>query len=108
MLLEDLPGGDTRGITLVEETTTVGDATLQAGDFLFTRSGGEEDNDVRLFETIDVGAGNTSGTEKVLIEGDDVGVDITKKLRGMELIEQTTTVGGRTLNAGTILGSVSV
>ena len=103
MLLEDLPGGDTRGITLVEETTTVGDATLQAGDFLFTRSGGEEDNDVRLFETIDVGAGNTSGTEKVLIEGDDVGVDITKKLRGMELIEQTTTVGGRTLNAGTIL-----
>jgi hypothetical protein len=108
MLLEDPTGGghDIRAISLIEQNTTVGDVTLQAGDFLFIRSGGAEDSDVWLFETTDVGAGNTSGTASVLLEGTDTNVSIGQQLRGVELVEESMTIGGRTLNSGTILLSV--
>ena len=108
MLLEDPTSGghNIRGITLVQQDTTVGDITLQAGDFLFTRSGGAEDNDVWLFQTTDVGAGNTNGAASVLIEGDDVGVSISKKIFGIELVEENTTIGGRSLTEGTLLLTV--
>jgi hypothetical protein len=106
MLLENLTGGsdDIRGISLIEQDTTVGDANLLAGDFLFTRSGGAEDNDIWLFQTTEVGAGSTNGIKSVLIEGTDIAIN--NKLYGIDLVEETMTIGGRTLNAGNILLSV--
>ena len=95
-----------QGISLIEQSTTVGDATLVAGDFLFTRSGGGQDDDVWLFETGDVGAGNTSGTASVLLEGTDTNVGIGTTLSGVELVETMVTIGGQTLGPGTILLSV--
>ncbi len=44
-------------LSLVEQNTTVGDVTLTAGSFLFSRDGGAEDNDIRLFTPTGVGVG---------------------------------------------------
>ncbi|MDX1430905.1 MAG: cadherin-like domain-containing protein, partial [Gammaproteobacteria bacterium] len=104
LLLED-PSGlgqDVRGITLVEKDTAVGDATLNAGDFLFLHAGGGNKN-VWLFETNDVGQGSTSGNVVELLRGDDPNVGITDELWGIELIEQRTNIGGPTLEEGTLL-----
>jgi hypothetical protein len=94
-------GADTWGVGLVEADTVVGDVTLRAGSFLFTRDGGAEDNDVRLFVPTGVGAGATAGTASVLVEGDDLG--IAPKVYGVDLVESATDLGGRTLAAGTLL-----
>lgn len=108
MLLEDPTGAGhaITGISLLERDTTVGDAALSAGDFLFTRSGAAEEADVWLFETADVGAGNTSGTSRVLLEGSDADVNILEPLVGIDVVENPVTVGGRTLDAGTLLLTV--
>ena len=94
-------GNDTWSLALVEQNTTVGDVTLMAGSFLFSQDGGSEDNDIRLFTPTGVGVGGTAGAVSVLIEGDQINTD--KKVYGLELVEATTTLGGVTLNAGTIL-----
>jgi len=100
-LLLDIPAGtELTGITLIEQDTTVGDASLNAGDFLFTRTGGQEGNDVWLYQVTDVGVFNTSGIASVLIEGNEVGIN---KLNGIDLVETTTTIGGTTLTSGTLL-----
>ncbi len=102
LLLDNPAGADLMGITLIEQDTKVGDANLQAGDFLFSRSGGAEDEDIWLYQTTDVGTGTTSGSASVLIEGTDVNVNIDK-VNGIDLVETNTTIGGQTLSAGTIL-----
>ena len=94
-------GNDTWSLALVEQNTTVGDVTLTAGSFLFSREGGAEDNDIRLFTPTGVGVGTTAGSVSVLIEGDQINTD--KKVYGLELIETSTTLGGVTLPAGAIL-----
>ncbi|MBT8484859.1 MAG: DUF4347 domain-containing protein [Phycisphaerae bacterium] len=108
MLLEDPSGNgkDVRAITLVEQDTTVGDADLSAGDFLFTYADGAVAQDILLFQTTDVGAGNTSGAVSVLLDGSDAGVAIGKDIFGLDLVERTTTVGGHTLQTGTLLLSL--
>jgi VCBS repeat-containing protein len=100
----DLNFGDLWSATLIEQDTLVGDVLLHAGDFLFSRSGGAEDNDIYVFNITDVGAGVTSGTASKLIEGDDIG--ISAKIAGLELIENTGVYGGRFLSAGTLLVSI--
>ncbi len=101
LLLENPVDEEIVGITLIERNTTVGDANLLAGDFLFTRGGGGgvADN-VWLYEVTDVGLSNTAGSASVLIDGDEVGIS---KLTGIELLETQTTIGGRTFAAGTLL-----
>lgn len=94
-------GGDTWSLSLVEQNTTVGDVTLTAGSFLFSRDGGAEDNDIRLFTPTGVGVGTTAGSVSVLIEGDQINTD--KKIFGLELVETTTTLGDVTLPSGVIL-----
>jgi hypothetical protein len=103
MVLDDPIGGTTNvvGISLIEQSTTVGDKLLDAGDFLFSRAGATEANDIYLFETTDVGETTTSGTIVQLIEGDDVG--ITSQIAGLELIESGTSIGDAVLGTGTIL-----
>ncbi|MBU1057444.1 MAG: DUF4347 domain-containing protein, partial [Proteobacteria bacterium] len=100
LLLDKPANADIRGISLIEQDTRVGDADLEAGDFLFTREGGAEDDDVWLYQTDEVGLLTTSGTASVLIEGDEIGI---QKLNGIDLVETTIIIGGQTLNSGTIL-----
>lgn len=97
----DLNFGDMWAATLVEQNTTIGDVTVDAGDFLFSRDGGSEHQDVWVFDVADVGLGTTDGSADRLLEGSDLG--FTDKIFGLELIENTITVGGRTLSAGTLL-----
>ncbi len=106
VLLENPLGTEIWALSLIEKDTVVGDITVGTGDFIFSRKGGEEENDIWLYTTGSVGISTTSGTAGVLIEGDDPGVRIDEKIYGLDLIETTTTIGGRTLTAGTILVSV--
>ena len=99
-------GGDTWAIALVEQNTTIGDYTVSAGSFLFSRQGAAEHGDIRLFTPTGVGAGTTSGTVQKLVEGSDSGVGISTKIYGLELVETAITVGGVNLAAGTILMAV--
>ncbi|WP_419195275.1 cadherin domain-containing protein, partial [Novipirellula herctigrandis] len=99
LLLENPAGAEIRGITLVEQTTTLPDTTLAAGTFLYVRSG--EDKKLFSFVADDVGVGNTSGTSQVLIDGADIGIG--DKFFGVELIERPMTVAGTALTEGQIL-----
>ena len=94
-------GNDTWSLTLVEQNTVLGDVTLTAGTFLFSRDGGAEDNDIYRFVPTGVGAGGTAGTVQVLIKGDDIGIN--PKIWGLELIEASTTIGNVTLPASALL-----
>jgi len=97
-----------RGITLVEKDVTVGDRDLHAGDLLFIREGGDYHSDVYHYATVDVepGSGTTSGTVSVLLEGDDININISQQLTGIDLVERTVTIGDTELTEGTILLSV--
>ncbi len=94
---------DIRGVSLIERNTLVGDTNVQAGDF-FLLTGPPNQKDVILYETTDVGAGNTSGTGWLFIKGTDVSLT---DLTGIELVEQSVDVGGKTLDTGTLLLSTA-
>ncbi|RTE66722.1 DUF4347 domain-containing protein [Amphritea opalescens] len=99
---------DITGITLVEETTVVGDTSLQAGSFLFTvDDDGSNDHGIHIFNPGDLSADARDGTVKTLIDGTEeilAGHDLFKdKLTGIELVENDYLVGGVNLEAGTIL-----
>lgn len=91
-------------ISLVERDTVLDDTTLTAGDFLFTRPGVDEANDIFVFHTVDVGQGTTDGSESLLIEGDDIGIG--QNLVGLELIEQSVEIGGHIFESGQILSTL--
>ncbi len=105
LLLDDFAslhgGGETLGLTLVEQDTQVGDVLLTEGSFLFSRDGGSEDNDIYWYQPDGVGAGHTDGAVSVLIEGDDLGIG--PKIYGMELVEQATGIANVSMPAGAIL-----
>ena len=96
-------GVDMKSFSLIEQDTTFGDTTLQAGDFLFSQEVGSG-NDVYVYHTVDVGDGTTAGTSELIISGSDVG--ITAAISGLELLETNTTLGDETLAAGELLVSV--
>ena len=110
ILFDDLTGtdgSDIRGITLIEKDVTVGGKDLNAGDLLFVQSGGDDDKIVWLYETGDVEPETgTSGDISVLLDCRDDGIKVNENFRGIDLVEETITVGGKTLNSGTILLSV--
>lgn len=101
-----VPGQELRGITLVEKNTVVGSVTLQAGDFLFLRQGGSEEKQVWRYTDYTAGNVDGGGTASVLIDGGEDDININKRLVGIDLVETTITLGGRTLNAGTVLLAV--
>ncbi len=109
LLLEDVSGETTelRGITLVEQDTSVGGTLLEAGDFLFARASGSKDHDIYVYQTGTIGAGSTPDGRPVLLRGEDAQVGIIEQIRGIELLEQDATIGGETLSAGTLLVAVS-
>ncbi|MGD8957408.1 MAG: cadherin domain-containing protein, partial [Chromatiaceae bacterium] len=104
MLLDDPVGDVVVGIALIETDTVVGDETLQAGDFLIIHGGFQ--GDIGLWETTDVGAGTTSGTYRTLLTGGDANVTLGADVAGVSLVESTTTIGGQTLDSGTLLVTV--
>jgi|GEM_PF-4076857 len=95
-------GTEIRGITLVEKETVVGGVTLNAGDFLFLRQGSTEEKQIWRYTDYTVG-GVAGGTASVLVKGGDAQVNLPKRLTGIDLVESSTSIGGRSLNAGTIL-----
>ncbi|MCI0462753.1 MAG: tandem-95 repeat protein, partial [Gemmataceae bacterium] len=104
ILLDNPSGGTITELALVEQATTVGDATLQAGSFLLLRQGAGAE-DVWQFVPSDVGAGTTSGTLTELIDGN--AINISQTLSNIELITSATTLGDTTLAAGQLLLAVA-
>lgn len=101
MLLDDLSGAHVHSISLIENDTVVGDTTLSAGTFLFSRSGGNEKNDIWHFSATNVGLGTTSGTISLFLDSNNIGIN--KEPHGLDLIETAITIGSTTLPAGSIL-----
>lgn len=107
MLVQDLPGGSAlNGLTLVEQDTTVGGYALDAGDFLYARSGSADDHSIWLYQTGSTGSGATPDGRLEFLDGDAAQVDIQEPIHGIELIERVTVVGGVALEAGSLLLSV--
>ncbi|MBT8447261.1 MAG: right-handed parallel beta-helix repeat-containing protein, partial [Gammaproteobacteria bacterium] len=107
LLIEDVSGTGDRlnGITLVEQDVTVGGTLLEAGDFLFSDQGSAT-GDINWYQTGTTGTGATPDGRPALLLGADAGIDIDNNVRGLELLEETSAIGGRTLAAGTLLVSV--
>jgi len=108
MLLDNLDDKEVRAITLVEQDTVVGGSAVQAGTFLFADDAktGKDADPVRVyhFTADDVGAGTTTGTTSVFIDGPDIGIG--QKIAGIELIETPAYVGGTLLDSGSLLVSL--
>ena len=99
ILLDGLGGGvNLKAITLVEQTTAVGANTFSQGSFLYGLAG---DTNVRLFQPTGVGNLTTAGSTSIAFSATTLMFD------GLELIEQTTDVGGVVLDAGTVLLSTT-
>ncbi len=106
MLLSDpfLDGKDITAITLLEKDVFVGDTWLITGDLLLVRDDAAVNNiELLKTDTLDPLDGLTYPVTQVLIEGDDAGVDLDKKIYGIDVLEQDTVVGGIAYDAGTIL-----
>ena len=97
LLLDDVVSDDLKGVTLVEQDTTVGGTDIKAGSFLIIQESSATTS-IDLFEASGVGEGTTSGTTTPLIDLADLGID-ANRLRGIELIEQAITIGGQNLAA---------
>jgi CSLREA domain-containing protein len=91
------------GISLVEKDTVVGDTTLRAGSFILVEGAAGSRRVIQLFTPTSVGAGTTDGSLAFLLDTTVPAVGMANPIDGLELIETTTTVGGETLAAGTIL-----
>lgn len=104
ILFDDLTTRNVTGITLVESGVTIGDRDLATGDLLFT----SDDNKIYHFATTDVElGGSTSGTESILLDGDDAGIAISTELQGIDVIERSLTIGNIELEQGTLLLSAA-
>ena len=82
----------------------VGDVTLQAGTFLLLDDNNSNNADIHHYTATNVGVGTTTGAASVLIDADDI--NIGSRIRSVELVEETTIIGGTTLASGTILGTL--
>lgn len=99
------PGNDLQAITLVENDTVVGDVILRAGTFIYmAKSTGQDEKDLYHFTATDVGVGTTSGTVSLLIVGNDI--NFNQKSFGIELVENTVSIGGTVLSPGSILVTI--
>ncbi|NIM29134.1 MAG: hypothetical protein GTO59_14105, partial [Gammaproteobacteria bacterium] len=106
MLLDEVASNFLTGVSLVEQDTLVGDATVKAGTFLMNEG---NSLDIVVFDPtgpaggVGVGA-DTQGTKTTLIAGDDIGLgNNIAKISGIDLIETDITLGDATLTAGNIL-----
>ncbi|TWU03834.1 Cadherin domain protein [Neorhodopirellula pilleata] len=108
IVLDEMASGNLYAITLVEKTTILGDVILEAGDFLYSNVVTFIANDIYWYQTSDVGDGTTDGVRVKLIDGDDLGISSwTGDIQGIDLIETRITIGGQTLESGTLLVNVT-
>ncbi|MEM7165399.1 MAG: DUF4347 domain-containing protein, partial [Planctomycetota bacterium] len=94
------------GITLVESATTIGTTTtidVDAGDFLLVNN--IANDEVRRYQPGTLGTTST-GTVTTILDGSDAGIDLDEPIRGLELIEASTTIGNATLVPGQLLLSL--
>lgn len=91
-------------VTLVETDVSVGGYDLFAGEILFTRNGGSNDNDIFVFHVAETGLGATIGAADKLIEGSSLG--FSQRINGLDLVESSVAIGDETLNQGTVLISL--
>ena len=114
MLLNGLPDTlnnpitNLNAISLVEHDTLVGATNLAAGTFIFAEQAGVAPNNIYHFTPTVAGKAASAGTTITLVDGADINIEAGKNIRGLELIETATTVGGVPLNAGDILVTLSV
>jgi hypothetical protein len=102
--MKNLGGGraiDVGDFDLIESSVQIGDVTLQAGDFVFTSSGGADATNIGLFRATRAGSSTTEGSVQTLIEGADLG--ISAEIDGLVVIEHDLPVGGETLASGDLL-----
>ncbi len=90
--------GNVTGITLVEQTTTVGGVTLSAGELLIGHDGSA--NDILRFTPGSLGD-TTTGTTTLFLDRNDI--DIDQKIGGIHLVQADTVIGGVSLTAGQLL-----
>uniref|UniRef100_UPI00286D8556 DUF4347 domain-containing protein n=1 Tax=Sphaerotilus sp. TaxID=2093942 RepID=UPI00286D8556 len=100
-------GNKVRDFSLVEQPVTVGGVGLQAGDFLLVLSSASYDSDVNLFRPTDPGLNPASGTLTEWLDGASAGVGNTRQISGLELVTQTTVLGGQVLSPGQLLMSLN-
>ena len=93
----DLHDEGTVGVSLVEKDTTVGDGFLAKGSFLMAIT---SQRDVMEFDPEDVGPTST-GSFAELIDGPSL--SLGSEIRGLDLAEEETTIGGQVIPAGSIL-----
>ena len=106
LLLDEVVTDDLKGVTLVEQDTTIGGTDVSAGSFLLIQETSATTS-IDLFVPTGVGAGTTTGSVTPFIDLSDLGID-ANRLRGIELIEAATTVGGQALAAGSLLATLNV
>ncbi|MFV8570620.1 DUF4347 domain-containing protein, partial [Marinobacter sp. SBS5] len=104
VLLDDVDSSDLKGVTLIEQDTTIGGTDIAAGSFLLIASTSVTTS-IDLFVPTGVGAGTTTGTTTPLIDISKLGIS-PDMLRGIEVIEAATTVGGQSLAKGDILATI--
>ncbi len=100
-------------ISLVEQDTYVGNTLLEAGSFIFSEQAGlapNTPNHIYHFAPTDAGQAAAAGTSQILIDGDDIGIEAltTSHIRGLDLIEKPTTIGGLTFDSGDILVTLNI
>ena len=95
---------DVLDFALVETPLSIAGTALQAGDFLMSFHSGGYDKDIWLYRPTNVGTNPAGGTMTELVNGDSVGVNLgNDKIRGIELVQQDTVIGGKSLSAGQLL-----
>ena len=94
---------DIKDVALVESDITIGGIDLLAGDILFT-SLTVTNGDVDVFRATNAGSSTATGSTFKLVDGSDI--SITAPIRGLEIVQYDTTIGGVSLTAGTLLASI--
>ena len=105
------PINSLHAISLVEQDTYVGNTLLSAGSFIFSEQAGlapNTPNHIYHFAPTDAGQTAAAGTSQILIDGNDINIEVGSNIRGLDLIEKPTTIGGLTFDSGDILVTLSI
>ncbi len=106
ILLDDVVADDLKGVTLIEQDTNIGGTDVAAGSFLVIAEASGTTS-IDLFEPTGVGSGTTTGSTTPFIDLSNLGID-ANRLRGIEVVEAATTVGGQALAEGSLLVTLNV
>ena len=104
ILLNSPTGDNMRDISLVEKAITVGGVALNAGDFLITQAGGSNARDVWRFAADERRQRHDRGHLYAADRWPDIGFG--QDIGGMEFVNETFTLGGKTFQAGQFIMSL--